>query len=93
MKNKQKVILTQEVPKASFMKETIYSMFNKMFIKVVTQDKSCKSSVKTKKNIRNGNWCCQFKNVNHFITGSDWKKRWNLSMDMVVAILRNCKLK
>lgn len=28
-------------------------MFNKMFIKVVTQDKSCKSSVKTKKQKKN----------------------------------------
>lgn len=46
-----------------------------------------------KNNIRNGHWCCQFKNVNHFPTQSDLKKRWNLSMDMAAAILWNCKLK
>lgn len=49
MKNKQKNHPDTGCSKSLIHeKETIYSMFNKMFIKVVTQDKSCKSSVKTK---------------------------------------------
>lgn len=64
---------------------------------MVTQDKSCKSLVKTKqkcKHIRNGNSCChQRKKCESLLPECDTKNFLNLSMEMVVGIFWNYNLK